>query len=604
MEVGQYNPLLGEGYGELAAESRSMHKSQGFGTAATRGPATEYFKYLKGDSAKTDLFEGINLTWNRIDGGTAIGKLTQKAINTFDPQYPEKTLPLLEQIHHLLNGRTDHYSELKRKQVEDLMLQVTGTYVEALSTQYSNTPGVVPDIVVSVLSRNKSNIMIGSVRLNVPFGESKNGPFNSDPTVYKTATTAITDTFFALIPNNYPYTTQYWLRYPHGIAMYTVKDQNLIGQAENTDPITASFDFKAGNESFTITKPVLFKWVDPVQGEKYRQFEVLPRYSIVPDSKVVMLPNGQPKPITIKVQSKSDTLAETKALGLPDGKPATDDMLYTKKGEPYRLSFVSTPVNDGSGAVITKIVGIDKDNHRDSSYVEHIDHPHIPIQVVVRPSEVKLVPVDIKMGGKNIGYIPGAGDEVPKSLQDIGYNVTVLNDNQIETSDLSKFDAIVTGVRAYNVNDNMAKHYNTLMNYIKNGGTLLVQYNTFSSLSKVYGQIGPYPFKLSNTRVTNENAPVTFTDPNSPVLNTPNKITQADFSNWVQERGIYFATDMDSHYQTPFEMNDPGEKPAKGSLIIAPYGKGYFIYTGLDFFRELPAGVPGAYRLMANLLAL
>jgi hypothetical protein len=235
-----------------------------------------------------------------------------------------------------------------------------------------------------------------------------------------------------------------------------------------------------------------------------------------------------------------------------------------------------------------------------SIHYDHIPHIHYFYQ-----DAVKVLNIDLKTVGKKVGYIEGAGDKVSMALEQMGYEVTPLKEKDLTLAYLRQFDAIITGVRAYNVNNFMLAKYETLMNYVKEGGNLIVQYNTNNFISNVKSSIGPYPFAISRNRVTDENAKVDFLLPDHPVLNYPNKISASDFEGWVQERGIYFAQEpLDVSYQTPLSMADPGEAAQKGSLIIADYGKGKFVYTGLVFFRELPAGVPGAYRLLANLIAL
>src|ERR1700743_587326 len=232
---------------------------------------------------------------------------------------------------------------------------------------------------------------------------------------------------------------------------------------------------------------------------------------------------------------------------------------------------------------------------------KQIRYEHIPPITLFPPAQAKLINIDLKTAGKKIGYIAGAGDVVPESLEQVGYSVHQLTENDIMNTDLSVYDAIVTGVRAYNVNQRLAVEQPKLMAYVKNGGNLLIQYNNNNGL--VTNQIGPYPFRPVNQRVVDENAKVTFLDTQNPVLNYPNKITQADFDGWIQERGLYFVSNIVTQYKTILQMNDAGEAPNNGSLIVTNYGNGRFVYTSLAFFRELPAGVPGAYRLFVNLLS-
>ena len=225
------------------------------------------------------------------------------------------------------------------------------------------------------------------------------------------------------------------------------------------------------------------------------------------------------------------------------------------------------------------------------------------INYFIKPS-LKAVNIDLKIHNKKIGYIVGAGDKVPEALEQMGYEVTLLTDKELSKNGLEKYDAIITGVRAYNTNEWMNKHYDKLMKYVNDGGNLIVQYNTSNQIGPVRAKIGPYNFDITRNRVTDENAAVMLLKPEHPVFNFPNKITQDDFKDWIQERSIYHASDTSGKFEKLIGMNDPGEKSDDGSLIVAKYGKGWFTYTGIVFFRELPAGVPGAYRLLANIIAL
>jgi LmbE family N-acetylglucosaminyl deacetylase len=622
LDVGQFNSLLGKGYGEMAAEGRSMHKSQGFGSASVRGEMDEYFKYLKGDSFQNTLFENIDLNWSRVNGGEKIGEEIKKALSNFDFKQPEKILPNLEQIHKLLAGRTDHYSLIKKAEVEELILQVTGTYIELLASEPITTKGETNKIISNIWIRH-NGIQAGLTMLNIPYSLSFNGPVSTqirllqpwDRNEIKKSISKInlpeqqyfvSDTLFANIPDNFPFTNQYWLRNPHGLGRFTVNHQNLIGQAENVNPISATIYFKAGTEVFSVNRPVLYKWVDPVKGEKFRNLEILPEISIEPEDSVVMIVNNAGKIINIHFVAEKDSVDAKITLEMTNAweyYPTQSHLQLSQKGDEKVLQFEINPLAKIPDNTELKIIA-QTATQTDTFKVQHIIHDHIPIQVEIKPDDVKIVPVNLKIGGKRIGYIPGAGDDVPKCLQNVGYEVDILNEEQLEKTDLQKYDAIITGVRAYNVNPFMPKYYTKLMNYISNGGTMLVQYNTVNNISKVTGEMGPYPFKITKTRVTDELADISITDSNDMILNYPNKITQSDFDGWVQERGIYFASQIDSNYRTPFVMNDQGETPSNGSLLIAHYGKGYFIYSGIVFFRELPAGVPGAYRLIANLLAL
>ena len=285
--------------------------------------------------------------------------------------------------------------------------------------------------------------------------------------------------------------------------------------------------------------------------------------------------------------------------------PPYEKIKLEKAGDEQTAVFTIKPPKAGQGQSVLPLNMTATSGS--TSYIHGltvIDYDHIPIQTLFPPVQTTLVRLDVKTKGQRIGYIEGAGDAIPTALEQMGYEVIILDNTALEKEDLSQFDAIVTGIRAYNINDRLPIYHDKLMRYIENGGNMVVQYNTRNFLSEVGSKIGPYPFTISRGRVTVEEAPITFDAKDHALLNTPNKITQKDFEGWVQERGLYFADTWDEKYQTIFSANDPGEDPLKGSTLVASYGKGHFIYTGLSFFREIPAGVPGAYRLLANMVSL
>ena len=290
-------------------------------------------------------------------------------------------------------------------------------------------------------------------------------------------------------------------------------------------------------------------------------------------------------------------------LNAPGGwkiEPPSLPVKFEKKGDEVRVTFRVTPPASESIAAVTAEVELPS-GKKVSQSITTIDYPHIRPQRVFSDASAKTVRVNVKKRGSRIGYIMGSGDEVPDALRQIGYEVTLLSDSDLERGDFSKYDAIVTGVRAYNTRKRLKGAQPKLLDYVNNGGTMVVQYNTQQEL--VTDNLGPYPFKLSNDRVTVEEAPVRFLKPDHPLLNAPNKIAQADFDGWVQERGLYFTRDWDPRYDTPIATNDPGESEKPGGELYAHYGKGVYIYTAYDWFRELPAGVPGAYKLFANLVS-
>lgn len=603
MDVGTYNALLGLSYGEIAANSRSMHKSQGFGSAKQRGENVEFFKWLKGDSAKTDLFEGVNQSWSRISNTAIVQDLMTKTLQQYDPEHPELSVSNLVAVYNALQkiDEKDPYAAYWKKQklqeCEALILACSGLWMEAYAADYSAVPGSEISISAQIISRNPGNVQLKSVNF---IGQTTK-------TVDQALTANKLETFEQkeTLPTTTPYSAPYWLNDPHTVGMYSVNTPALIGTPENVSKQLVTFVLTIGGTEFKIQRPLVFKSTDPVKGEVYRPFEVIPPVAVNLSDQVLVFGALSSKEISFTVKANAPNVKGTLNVKVPQGwkiQIANPQVELKNKGDEQIVRATLTPEKGHTDGQLQASVQIGTDSYTKS--MTRIEYDHIPYQFILNDAQAKLVYLELKKTGTNIGYIPGAGDNIPACLAQIGYNVTELTDEMLMKEDLSKYSSIVTGIRAYNTNDRMPVYYDRLMNYVNNGGNLIVQYNTNNRIAPMETKIGPYPFTISRDRVTDDNAQVEFTDPKHPVLNTPNVITQKDFEGWIQERGIYFATDFDTHYETVFSMHDPNENPSKGSLIIAKYGKGNFVYTGLVFFRELPAGVPGAYRLFVNLLSL
>jgi hypothetical protein len=290
-------------------------------------------------------------------------------------------------------------------------------------------------------------------------------------------------------------------------------------------------------------------------------------------------------------------------LGLPEGwevSPASVPIDLKAANAEMAAGFTIKPPDQNSEGTLRAIVSTDG---RDYSFERvRISYPHIGVQTLMPPAEAKLVRADIRKKGDRIGYIPGAGDDVPESLEQIGYSVKILTEPEITAKNLAQFSAVVLGIRAYNIQDRISNWLPELFDYVKDGGVAIAQYNTLAELKT--DQFGPYPLEISRDRVTDENAEVRILASNHPVMTTPNKITSKDFDRWVQERGLYFPKQWDAAWTAILSCNDPKEKPLDGGLLVAKFGKGFFVYTSYSWFRQLPAGVPGAYRLFANMLSL
>lgn len=603
MDVGTFNPLLGKGYGEIAAESRSFHKSQGFGSARGRGSVIEYFKQLQGDSAMHDIFERIDQTWNRLPGTGTISALIDEALAHYKADKPAASVPELVKIFSSMlnwNGKGpegDYWKAIKLKEIESLILACSGLWLEAAATDYSGIPGEPVSMNLQVIKRNDLGVTLQKISF---FGKSDtitslSLKFNE---LYSFGHQEI-------IPEQVNWSSPYWLNEPHDAGRYMVRNRQWIGKPENPAALMVSFDLEIGGIRFTIDKPLIFKSTDPVKGEVYRPFEILPPATIQLQDKVFVFDETKARTIQVVVEAHTSKVQGTLEIQVPDGwnlKMNDRTFNLTKKGDEAILEGILTPPGNASTGKLKASLLINGRSYTKS--IHRIEFDHIPYQFTLTDADFKLVKLNLQKSKGSIGYIPGAGDEIPSCLKQLGYEVVTLTDDFLSNADLSVYSAIVTGIRAYNTNDRLQVHYSRLMDYIKQGGNLVVQYNTNNRIGPVLAKIGPYPFTISRDRVTDETAAVTYADPGHPALLVPNKIESNDFNDWVQERGIYFATEMDSAYKAVLSMKDPGEKESNGSLIIAPYGKGNFVYTGLAFFRELPAGVPGAYRLFVNLLSL
>ena len=601
LDIGLYNPLLGKSYGEIAAESRTMHKSQGFGVPANLGQVTEYFKFIKGEKAVNDLFEGIDMSWSRIKGAEKISQMIVEAYREYLPETPYKIIPKLLEIYNGLDAIEDEYWKVqKKKEVENLILSCAGVSAEAVADDFTTTPGAKMTFTVSVVKRSDAEISLKKVAFILPEDTLTNKSLNKyEIFSFKKSIT---------LPGNIPYSDPYWLQKKHAQDMYQVDDELLIGKPENSPPLNVQLSFSFGASTLTVSRPIKYKWTDPVEGEQSRQIEIVPPVLANISEHLYVFKDDKTQQVNVTLKSAASTISGELRLQVPEGwkvEPAVIPFSFKNKGDEQAAVFAVTPPQNkqpNSVSSFKAVATIGDQNF--SKGIIHIKHNHIPIQFLLPEAEGKFVLLDLAEKNIRIGYIPGAVDEVMNCLKKIGFDVTELNDEMIDKQDLSKYDAIVTGIRAYNTNERMRFHYKKLMEYISSGGNLIVQYNTKNFLSTIKSDIGPYPFQLSSDRVTVEQAPMTFDLPDHPVLNKPNKITQKDFDGWIQERGLYFASDWDPKYETIFTCNDPGEKPLKGSTLVAKYGKGYFVYTGLSFFRELPAGVPGAYRLFVNMVSL
>ncbi len=603
IDVGMYNALLGKNYGEIAAESRTMHKSQGFGSSKQRGSNIEYFKFLKGDSTKTDVFEGIKTDWTKFNETAHLDKLISECIKNFSPQHPQNSVKslvdLYKQINNIMsiNPNVTYWKEKKLKETENLILACSGLWLEAIASDYSGVPGGNVYLTTQIVSRN-----LGVIKLN---GISY---FNqSDTSMILTLNKNELYSFkhTEKIPISLPYSDPYWLNNLHSEGLYNVSDVSLIGKPQNEAAAKVIFKLQIEDLNLDIERDVIYKITDPVKGEFYRPFEVLPPICINISDKVFVFNDNSYKTIQITIKANAPNQKGKLVVNALEGFKVSiqnSEFDLKNKGDEIIIEAKVNSEREMKLSILKAFVLMTGNTYNQS--IKRIEYDHIPYQFLLSEATASLIDIDLKKTFTEIGYISGAGDNVAACLKQIGYNVTLLTEEILLNQDLSKYKAIVTGIRAYNTNARLQAHHNKLMDYVKNGGNLLVQYNTNSRVGPLQTKIGPYPFTISRERVTDENANVTFLNDKHPVFNFPNKITKKDFDGWIQERGIYFASEIDKQYESVLSMNDKNEKTNTGSTIIGKYGKGNFVYTGLVFFRELPQGVPGAYRLFVNLISL
>ncbi|MCU1231523.1 MAG: LmbE family protein [Acidobacteria bacterium] len=607
IDLGTFNPLLGRAYSEIAAESRSQHKSQGFGAAERRGSIINYFTQLAGDPAKSDLFEGIDTSWSRYKGGERVGKLVQQASDEFDPKQPSKSLPVLllawDELDRL--GASDAWSprinpwiDVKRRELLNVIRGAAGLSIDVSATESSVVPG--GEIPVNVTIVNRSDYPFVLSTIGSRYGNPSKG-------VGKTLTNnqPIKTEIKIKLPDDFAYSQPYWLATPPSKGAYNVSDQTLIGLADNPPSIPIVVSLQDNFRTLIFTVPAVYTWTDAVRGEQTRPLDVVPEVVANPGARVYLFPDATPKPLTITLQSFTGATDATVRLKLPDGwkaTPASAPVKFAAKGDEARVTFNVTPTaKESTGSAIAEV---ELPSGKKLSYaLTNIDYPHIPAQRIFGEAAAKLVRADVKKVGSRIGYIMGAGDNIPEALRQIGYEVNLLTDADLERGDFAKYDAVVAGVRAYNARPRMKLAHAKLMQYVENGGTLVVQYNSLNPQPLLVQSPGPYPFKVTDERVTVEDAPITILKATHPLLTTPNKITPAAFEGWVQERGLYFTKDADPKYDTILATADPGDEPKAGGELYTRYGKGVFIYTSYAWFRQLPAGVPGAYKLFANLVS-
>lgn len=597
VNVGGYSPLLGKSYTEIAAEARSMHRSQGFGSSTSRGDAYEYLMPVFNARAGEELFQGIDVSWNRIPGGFKIGRLVEEAISHFAPEDPQKIVPILLNARKELNGLPDSYwKRTKSQELDQIIKGCMGLFMEATTSQSTVVQGEAMKISLETINRSAVPATLRRVRLT---------SLGKDTLTSKTAVCnqSLRFEITGNIGNETPLSQPYWLREAGSEGMYRVEDQRLRGLPEESSPVYAEFVYAISGQDFTFRVPVVFKEIDPAVGEIYKPLRVIPPVFVRAERQVYVFTDSKPDSVHITVTAGKDDLSAVIVPETPAGwkiSPSEIAMQLEQKGQETVVAFrVTAPDQPSSGELR---INAQVDSKTYSYSYTNVNYDHIPQLSWFPEAKSRIVKIDLEKKGSLIGYVAGAGDAVAESLRWIGYEVRYLTDADFKNNNLLQYDAIILGVRAYNVNERLKYYQELLFDYVKKGGVVISQYNVDRGL--VVDNPAPYPLRLSRERVTDEQAEVKILAPGHPAMNTPNKVSKSDFEGWVQERGLYFANEWDSKFTPLLSSHDEGEDPLHGGLLAARYGDGYFVYTGYSWFRQLPAGVPGAFRILANLIAL
>jgi len=608
MDIGGKDPETGQSFATIANRSRGMHKTQGMGGFSDRtggGPNVQTFMLLAGEPAKADLMDDVDVTWNRVAGGAEIGRLAQKIAGQFKPGDATASVPALLTLRTKL-AALPHNPLLddKRSQLDRILQACLGLTVETTVKQAEIVPGE-PVQLHYAMTVEANNVNVRRLSVRSPALAKLN--LGEPQTVDLVSGAMITGDFTAVLPLDTPLTQPYWLRNDPTTGVYRVDDPSLLGRPENPPAVALEEVFEINGQKLTITDTPV-QVIQDDQGEHARRIDVIAPVSLRFESGVLLFKPGQKKQVIVEVTAARAGFGGTLHLEIPAGwsvEPAIRKFYMSRIGEKARYAFsVTSPAQPASGrfTVVAEIGGKRYANTR-----QEIRYRHIPLEILQPPARTRAANFDLAIRGRTIGYIPGAGDDVADCLGQMGYDVKTLAGADLTPEKLAGLDAVVIGVRAFNERSDLEANLPALFTYVENGGTVVAQYNRPNNLKAP--TLAPYPLSIQGPapqlRVTDENAPVSFLAPDHPVLNTPNRITAADFENCIQERGAYFPGTWDqSHFEAILALDDPGETPLKGGLLVARHGKGWYVYTGLAFFRQLPGGVPGAYRLFANLVSL
>ncbi|MGE3382096.1 MAG: PIG-L family deacetylase [Pyrinomonadaceae bacterium] len=641
VNTGKYDPLYARSYFEIAMEARSQHRSQEQGVLELRGDQYSSLNLQGSETKESGIFEGLDVSvaaagTGQADPGKALAEVqdaAERALREYDPRSPERILP------HLINGYkaatrkgqftapnppTEVFAREMRTRFADAIVAVLGLQIDALSDVETIAQGESFNVSAKIYGQQREGLQVKEISLAVPAKPNlrpvanladvewwmvKRGPAPSTNTPgFVTREAGMAAEYFAVtVPPDADLTTPYWLVEPRRGDMYVMSGRPAVHGSPFQLPVPkALVTLEVNGETLYVERPVEFRYADDVRGEIRRNVAVVPTITVGLDQNLMIIAAGAKateKQLAVTVTSNSSGAVSGKvALDLPAGWTAASDsadLNLTRKGESGSVQFkIRVPANARPGTYTLKATATIGDKSFSRS-VRTLSYPHIQTHRLYSDAAVKANVIDLKTRPAKIGYIPGSGDSLPQAIAQMGLNIETIDERTLAAGDLSRFDTILVGIRAYQVRTDIVAHNKRLLEFAEKGGTLVVQYQLSN-----YTQQGLAPFPArQGPRVADETAKVTILDSSHPIFNVPNKITDADFEGWVQERNLYNFSTMDPKYKGLLEAHDVNEAENAGGLVVADIGRGKYVYCSYSLFRQLPAGVPGAYRLLANILA-
>ncbi len=574
-----------------------MHKSQGFGAAQNRASSVNLFQHVWGDTARQDLFDGVDLTWRRLKGGDRVQVLVDSLRKNFDDRDPSRSLALLLEVRQQIMAMPDDpWKTRKLAETDDLIMGCAGLWIDALADRPTVVAGDSLQVNLSAVNRCEVPIRILSWKLD--------GSSVSDSTA-QTLVPSIqyTGVLRSVVPHDANVTQPYWLSADHASFRYDVPEAEMIGRAESGPTFTATVRLQIGNVELVRTLPIRYRRIDPVDGEVYRPVIVTTPVHVSFSTPVELFMSSSARSLVVNVKAVRAVGPMKVRLELPAGWTATPSVRSIERLVADETQSIPFDVHPGRSAVNgTARAVVEIEGRTVSLGVVEATYGHIPHQTLHVPASTKLLFVPMTVKARTIGYVMGPGDDVADGLRRMGCRVDLLDDAALVGGNMKGYDAIVIGVRAYNTRPILHTVKERLAAFARSGGTVVVQYQSTGRGES--DDIAPLPLVVGRDRVTEEDAEMRFLNPNHRAVLHPNRLDRGDMSGWVQERGLYYASSWGTDFVPIFGANDRGEPSRNGGLLVARLGAGYYVYTGLSLFRQIPAGVPGAYRILANLVSL